>query len=129
VKIETKTPALDHDEMIGHMETQNREDQSRGLIAKENREQVKEFLDATGMNGTAYSWCRTILKKQDTQKAMDIILSLEAALPHVRAHVTGQQPDMFDERPGEMPDDAVEPFMGELPKPSYDASFNLDDDK
>lgn len=106
VRLAYDGPSLEHDELIDEIEARNRDDAKRSSSAGESRQKIGEFLDATGMNSQAFSICRSILKKPDTQKAMDVILSLEKALPMVRAHVTGQgTADMFpDHNP-----DPVEP--------------------
>lgn len=95
VRLSYDGPSIDHDSLIDEIEARNREDASRSSSAGESRQKIGEFLDETGMNSQAFSICRSILKKPDTQKAMDVILSLEKALPMVKAHVTGQgTPDM-----------------------------------
>lgn len=120
VRVALDGPAIEHDELIGFIEARNREDHQRSSSAGESRNKIKEFLDETNMNSQALSWCRSIMKKPDQAKAMDVIRSLEAALPMVKAHVSGQStPDMF-------PDDEQEPVepATELPKPSYAAQFD-----
>lgn len=109
VRLAFTGPSLGHDELIDFAEARNREDKVRASSAGESRQKIGEFLDETGMNGQALSILRSILKKPDTQKAMDVIRSLEVGLPMVKAHVTGQStPDMLSE--------AQEP-VAELPKP------------
>lgn len=87
-------PDLDHDKLIGQIEARNREDKERASSAGESRQKIGTFLDETAMNSKAFAWCRQILKtgdKADGQnKAMDIIRSLETALPMVKDHVGGQ---------------------------------------
>jgi len=110
VRVAFDGPSVDHDTLIDQIEARNSEDRVRSSSAGESRQKIGEFLADTNMNSQAFSWMRTILKKPDQAKAMDIIRSLEAALPMVKAHVSGQStPDMF-------PVDPVEPG-----KPSYEA--------
>lgn len=96
-------PDIEHDKLLGFIEARNREDKDRASSAGESRQKIGTFLDESGMNGKALSWCRQIVKvsgKSDGQnKAMDIIRSLEAALPMVKNHVGGQQAEMFDGEP------------------------------
>ncbi len=95
-------PDIDHDEMIDFSTARNREDRERASSAGESRQKIGGFLEKTGMNSQAFSWCRSILKKLDKNegqaKAMDIISSLRKALPMVEAHVRGQgTAEMFPE--------------------------------
>lgn len=87
-------PTLDHDELIGFIDDRNREDRQRSSSAGETRQKIGEYLEETGMNGKALGFCRQILKindKDDGQhKAMDVIMSLNKALPMIEAHVRGQ---------------------------------------
>lgn len=115
-------PDIEHDALIDFCEARNREDKDRASSAGESRQKIGAFLDETGMNSQALSWCRSILKKLDKNdgqaKAMDIIMSLEKALPMVKAHVSGQQDAMdFDApepapepEPVEVGDDDLPPF-------------------
>lgn len=93
-------PSIQHDELIGFSAARNDEDRKRASSAGESRAKIKEFLEETGMNGKALSWCRQILKaadKEDGQsKAMDVIMSMKKALPMVEAHVAGQGNLSFD---------------------------------
>jgi hypothetical protein len=108
-------PDLDHDKLIGQIEARNREDSERASSAGESRQKIGEFLDETSLNSKAFSWLRQILKvgeKADGQnKAMDIIRSLETALPMVKNHVGGQGTGEMDldgpqdEAPAEEPED------------------------
>ncbi|MGL6209130.1 MAG: hypothetical protein ACRC14_04790 [Paracoccaceae bacterium] len=93
----TSGPDIEHDALIGQIEARNREDHSRASSAGESRQHIGEFLEQSNMNSQAFSWCRTILKKPDEAKQMDIIRSLETALPMIKAHVTGQgTADLFN---------------------------------
>lgn len=109
VRLAYDGPSIDHDELIDEIEARNREDTVRASSAGESRQKIGEFLDATNMNSQAFSICRSIMKKPDTQKALDVIMSLEKALPMVRAHVTGQgTPDMFPDTPPVEPAENLE---------------------
>jgi len=87
-------PSIEHDELIDFIHARNREDHQRSSSAGETRQKIGAFLDETSMNGKALAWCRQIVKvndKEDGQhKAMDIIMSLKAALPMIESHVAGQ---------------------------------------
>ena len=101
-------PSIDHDELLGEAEARNREDTARASSAGESRQKIGEFLEATGMNSQAFSWCRTILKKATVEKSMDVIMSMERALPMIKAHLVGQQ--------GSLELDAVDPVQaGDAP--------------
>lgn len=102
VNVAMNGPNLDHDELIGFATDRNTEDRKRASSAGESRAKIKEYLDATGMNGKALSWLRQILKMSDKDdgqaKAMDIIMSLKKGLPMIQAHVAGQgTAEMFPE--------------------------------
>lgn len=93
-------PDIEHDHMIGKFQQWNKEDGARASSAAETRSEIGEFIEDTGMNKKAASWMRMVLKANDKDqaKAMDIITSLEKALPMIKAHVAGQgTADMFPE--------------------------------
>jgi hypothetical protein len=104
-------PEVEHDQLIDFIVARNHEDAKRSSSSGESRALIGGFIEETGINSQALSWMRSVMKKKDEQKALDVIRSLELILPMVKAHVTGQQSDMdFDE--------PLEP-ASELPKPSY----------
>ena len=127
-------PDIEHDQLIGFIEARNREDGERASSAGESRQMIGDFLEQTNMNAKALSTCRTIMKQKTTDKAMDIVRSLETALPMLKAHLGGQQSEL-ELSPGEP--EMVDPDA-ELPdeprKPSYAPTFtpggdaDLDDD-
>lgn len=98
VRLAYDGPDIDHDKLIDFSLARNREDRERSSSAGESRQKIGAFLEETGMNSQALSWCRSILKKLDKDngqaKAMDVIRSLETALPMVKAHVGGQAPEL-----------------------------------
>ena len=118
-------PSIEHDELIDFIGARNREDKQRSSSAGESRQKIGEFLEETSMNGKALGYCRQILKvndKDDGQhKAMDIIMSLKAALPMIEAHVAGQGTTAmdFDAEPESQPEDDL---------PEDEDSGDLDDD-
>lgn len=119
-------PDIEHDKLLDFIEARNREDHQRSSSAGESRQKIGEFIESTGMNSQALSWCRTIVKKlnkSDGQtKAMDVIASLEKALPMVKAHVTGQGTlEMQFEEP---PEDAPEP-LDHADLPPWDADDDM----
>lgn len=138
VRVAFTGPSVKHDELIASIDARNREDRIRSSSAGESRQKIAAFLEETSMNSKAYSWMRQILKindKDDGQaKAMDVIASLEATLPMIKAHVAGQGTyEMNFEPDGEYEDE-------ELPDPveyedeeteAFDAEVNevLADDK
>ena len=115
-------PDIEHDQLIGFIEARNREDGERASSAGESRELIREFLEGTNMNAKALSTCRVIMKQKSTDKAMDIVRSLEAALPMLKAHLGGQQSEMdLDPSEPEFVDPDAE--LPDLPKPSYEPTF------
>lgn len=121
-------PDVDHDRLISFAAARNEEDAERASSAGESRQLIGKFLEDTGMNGKALSWLRIILKQKKTDKAMDIIRSLEHGLPMVKQHLGGQQSEMDlvsgkseeDLEPGEP--EFVDPDAA-LPAPSYKPTF------
>lgn len=102
-KYEPEPLDIEHDELLTQIIDRNREDTDRASSAGESRAAIKEF-----------SWCRAILKQKKYSSRMDIIRSLEEALPMVKAHVIGQDfgPDLVDraQKPAEPePVDFAEP--------------------
>ena len=116
-------PDIDHDKLIGKIDKWNGEDRARASTAAETRGEIGQFTEATGVNPKALSFLRSIKKVAAREggqaKAMDIIRSVEKALPMIKADIGGQQSEMgFDD------DDAVEPVGEEdLPAPSYEPTF------
>lgn len=105
---------IEHDTLLTEIIDRNREDTERASSAGESRAAIKDFLERTSMNSKAFSWCRAILKAKKYSQRMDIIRSLEEALPMVKAHVIGQDfgPDLVDraQKPAEPdPVDFAEP--------------------
>jgi hypothetical protein len=96
-------PKLDHDKLIGHIGARIKEEHERSSDGSESAAKVSAFLEETGLNSQAYSWMKTIVKKLPKKdgmvKAMDVIRSIEAALPMVKAHVSGQNTaEMFPDQ-------------------------------
>lgn len=85
---------VDADLLISEIQQRSAEEYARGSDAGESGAKTKEYLDETGLNSQAFSWGKSILKKlpkKDGQaKAMDVIRSLYAILPHLENHVIGQ---------------------------------------
>lgn len=119
-KYEPEPLDIEHDELLTQIIDRNREDSERASTAGSSRAAIKEFLETTGMNSKAFSWCRVILKAKKYSQRMDIIRSLEEALPMVKAHVVGQDfgPDLVDraQKPEPEPVDFADP---EEPAPDY----------
>lgn len=111
-------PTLDHDKLIGHIGARIKEEHERSSDGSESAAKVSAFIEETGMNSQAYSWMKTIIKKlpkKDGQvKAMDVIRSIEAALPMIKAHVAGQSTaEMFpEEQPAAEPAPKAETKAG-----------------
>jgi hypothetical protein len=126
VRIAMDGPDIEHDALIAFASARNTEDRSRAESAGESRQKIGAFLEETGMNGKALSWCRQILKVRDKAdsgqaKAMDIIMSLERALPMIRAEIAGQQSAMNLEPPAPEPVEFVDP------SPSYSADPDFEE--
>ncbi|MBT9385498.1 hypothetical protein KM176_16610 [Pseudooceanicola sp. CBS1P-1] len=87
-------PEFGHDELLGQIQARSGEEYARQSDAGESAAKLTEFLNETGMNGQAFSWLKSIVKKlpkkNGQQKAMDVIRSLKMGLPMVEAHVQGQ---------------------------------------
>jgi hypothetical protein len=87
-------PKVEHDELIDQIQARTAEEHERASDSSESAAQTNKFLEKTGLNSQAFSWLKSILKKlpkKDGQaKAMDVIRSLNAGLPMIEAHVTGQ---------------------------------------
>jgi hypothetical protein len=120
-------PDIEHDALIGKIDKWNAEDRARASTAAETRGEIGQFTEQTGMNPKALSMVRTIKKAaaKDQHKGMDIIRSLETALPMIKADIGGQQSEM-DLEPGEpeMVDPDEEIDEADLPAPSYQANFD-----
>lgn len=125
-------PNLNHDELLDFIDARNREDRQRSSSAGETRQKIGAFLEDTGMNGKALGFCRQILKindKDDGQhKAMDVIMSLNKALPMIEAHVRGQGTAEMefevDEAPEEQDEFANDAFG--RGKAAYHANISID---
>jgi hypothetical protein len=123
-------PEIEHDELIGKVDKWNGEDRARASTAAETRGEIGAFTERTGMNPKALSMVRTIkkaaMKDGGQAKAMDIIRSLEMALPMVKADISGQQSEM--DLGGAVTEDPLEPVEAEvLKRPSYGDDGHLGD--
>jgi hypothetical protein len=123
-------PSIEHDALIGKIDKWNGEDRSRASSAAETRSEIGDFTEHSGMNPKALSMVRTIkkaaLKDGGQAKAMDIIRSLEMALPMVKADISGQQSEMSMDDDEDVPLEHVE---DDAPaRPSYADDGHLDDD-
>jgi hypothetical protein len=130
VRLAYDGPSFDHDGLISEIERIAREEHSRSSDASESAAKTAEFIEETGINSQALSWLKAIVKKlpkKDGQaKAMDIIRSLEAGLPMVRAHVEGQgTAEMFPDEPEEEAPTGVD----DNPDDAETAEFNAEVDK
>lgn len=122
VRVAYDGPKLEHDALIDQIEARSREEHERSSDASESAAKVAAFIEDTGMNTQAFSWCKTIMKKlpkKDGQaKAMDVIRSLEAGLPLIKAHVSGQGTgEMF---PDDQPDDDADRDLDTETAPDVD---------
>lgn len=95
---------VDHDDLISQIAARNREDGERASSAGESREQIKQFLEDTGVHPKAFSAMRVGMKiKKETAK-LDWLRSMEIMLPMVASEIRNQStPDMLDDA------DAAEP--------------------
>lgn len=116
-------PDIEHDQLIGNIDARNYEDTERASSAGESRSKIGGFLEQTGMNAKAYSVCRLILKQKTIDKQMDIIRSLETALPMIKAHVSGQQSEMDLNSEDNQPVEPV-PFDDGPKAASYTSTFD-----
>jgi hypothetical protein len=123
-------PEIEHDQLIGKINQWNLEDGERASSAAETRSEIGQFTEKTGMNAKALSMLRQIKKTgaKNRDKAMDIIRSIEAGLPMVKADLGGQQSEMdldADDPPETFdPDDAeLNEAADSLPGPSYEQDF------
>jgi hypothetical protein len=98
-----KAPEVEHDELIDQILARSQEEYARQSDAGESGAKVTAFLEKTGLNSQAFSWGKSILKKQPKKdgqaKAMDIIRSLKAILPMLEAHIAGQGSGELDLSP------------------------------
>jgi hypothetical protein len=124
-------PDIEHDQLIGKIDKWNDEDRARASTAAETRGEIGDFTERTGMNPKALSMVRTIkkaaMKDGGQAKAMDIIRSLEMALPMVKADISGQQSEMDL---GNVTEEPVEPVEAEvLKRPTYSDDGSVDPDE
>lgn len=109
----TKGIELDHDTLIAEIEARSREEYQRASDAGESAAKVTAYLEKTSLNGQAFSWLKSIMKKlpkkDGSVKALDVISSLEAGLPLLRAHIEGQSPAL----PFGDPEPAANPGMSD----------------
>lgn len=123
---------IEHDQLIDNLLARLREEHARSSDASESAAKVKEFLEDTRLNAKAYGFLKQILKqlpKKDGQsKAMDVIRSLELALPMVRNHVESQgNVEMDLGEPAEMVGDDLDEIEQESAE-FDEAVEGLDDD-
>lgn len=104
---------VSHDELIDQITARSKEEYARQSDAGESGAKVNEFLEKTGMNGQAFGWLKSIMKKlpkkDGASKALDIIRSLEKGLPMVKNHIEGQEPSLGLGDPADYEDPEDEP--------------------
>ncbi|WP_010137566.1 hypothetical protein [Oceanicola sp. S124] len=113
-------PEFGHDQLLGQIQARSDEEYERQSDAGESAAKLTEFLDETGMNGQAFGWLKSIVKKLPKKngqaKAMDIIRSLKKGLPMVEAHVQGQgsgEMDLGDPADYESEDETADAALDE----------------
>jgi hypothetical protein len=113
--------AIWRDKLVNSIARWRDEDAGRASEVGEQREEIKELIETTGVHKKALSWVRA-LDKMEQDKRDDVLRSFDALRNDVmEPHWEGQStPDMFDGVP-------VQP-AGSLPKPSYDSDFDPEDD-
>jgi len=118
---------VSHDELIDQIHARSKEEYARQSDAGESGAKVNEFLEKTGMNGQAFGWLKSIMKKlpkkDGSVKALDIIRSLEIGLPMVKNHIQGQQPDLGLGDPADYEDPDQEPDDGDDDDEGIGAEF------
>lgn len=131
---------LSHDDLIDQINARAAEEYARASEAGESGALVADFLEKTNMNSQAFSWCKSIVKKmpkKDGQaKALDIIRSLQIALPMIKAHVEGQTTaEMFPDdddydptkiEPGPHNEDSIEQDAADFEASDDDAITPVD---
>lgn len=112
----TEKMLLDAERVLRKMTQWNGEDRERASSAAETREDIGQFLEATGYHKKAISDGRKLLKMaaDDPDKLWDYLRTFEALLHDIKEHVRGANtPDMFDtpdDAPEMADDDTVVPF-------------------
>jgi len=116
-------PKVEHDALLDRIEIQVAKQFERSSDASGSGEELKEFIEATGLNTTAYKFAENLFKtskKKDGQtKAMDVIRSIKLLVPMMESHIGGQ-PDMLDKAAAELeadPKPAEKPKSKRKPKP------------
>lgn len=107
--------AVHQDKIIGTFNRIASREKDRASDAGEDREEIGNLLELTGLHKKAVSFCR-MLHKQEPEKREDILRSLHPLLSMMEAHWDGQStPDMFaegvepgDDEPGEEEGDEFE---------------------
>lgn len=90
---------LDADRVIGKFEQWNREDAGRASSAAETRQDIGDFVEATGYHAKALSDGRKLYKlwQKDPEKFEDYLRTFEPLYQDVKNHCRGQStPDMFE---------------------------------
>lgn len=113
------------DKIVNSVVRWRQQDADRASEVGDQRENIKQFLEITGIHKTALSWVRK-LDKMEPAKRDDLLRSFDAVRNDVmEPHWSGNKtPDMFDS-PVEPVPDAV---PAEMRKPSYDDNFDPADD-
>lgn len=96
----TQFMLLDADRVLSKMNQWNGEDAERASSAAETRQEIGEFIEATGYHKKAISDGRKLLKMgaNDPEKLWDYLRTFEPLLNDIKLHIQGQTtPDMFDE--------------------------------
>lgn len=86
-------PSFAEHSLIDQIKPRMAEEYARASDAGESAAKTRLFLEQTGMNSQAFSWCKSIIKKLPKKdgviKAKDVIRSLRAGLDDVEDFVNG----------------------------------------
>jgi hypothetical protein len=91
---------LDADRVIAKMGQWNKEDGERASSAASTREDIGQFVEATGYHKKALSDGRKLMKmhERSPEKFEDYLRTFEPLFEDIKNHCRGQStPDMFDD--------------------------------
>lgn len=108
--------SIHFDKIVSTMARLKSNEADRASDVGEDREEIGNLLDLTGVHKKAFSWIRS-LDKLEADKRDDILRSFDALREMLEQHWRGQSstPDMFD-------DDAVEPSNDDDFEPQHEHS-------
>ena len=108
--------SVHHDKIVNTIEALKSNERNRASEAGEDREEIGNFLELTGLNKKAFSFVRSI-DKLEADKRDDVLRSLHPLLDLMDKRWNGQNtPDMFEDATDAPEEDSFDGVLASVPE-------------